>query len=267
MGHPSKVPSLKARLYIWFLHAFSALHCNFYYLPWLRKTKVSYKVSQHSVVNTCRNRMCKLNFKYCGLTFLFFILLIFYLNYSFLLSINSNLLPHLKLGVHHSQLGLNKCFIEPMFIYWVAELTLDIFETSTYNDIQVGASLIVKIYLYVFLFLTFSLCRWKIRIGAYNLSTNNGNVLQIVNSFVHSKYDGKSSYFDIAVLETEEIQISRRISPVCLPEKINYDANKYDNNQAELVGWGSQTKNGNPSNILKRVNVKVYSQRYALLFQ
>ena len=110
----------------------------------------------------------------------------------------------------------------------------------------------------------YSLFRWKVRIGVFDLSTENGKVLEIVNSFVHYKYNGKSSYFDVAVLETEEIEISSKINPVCLPESISYDANEYKNDQAELLGWGSETKNGKPSNTLKRVNVKVFSQRYSI---
>ncbi len=37
-------------------------HCVaiFHYLPWLSKTKVSYKKLQCNAVNPCRNRMCKL---------------------------------------------------------------------------------------------------------------------------------------------------------------------------------------------------------------
>jgi len=34
----------------------------FYNLPWLSKTKVSYKKSQRNAVNACENRMCKLSF-------------------------------------------------------------------------------------------------------------------------------------------------------------------------------------------------------------
>jgi hypothetical protein len=85
--------------------------------------------------------------------------------------------------------------------------------------------------------------------------------LEIVNSHLHPKYDGKSSYFDIAVLETEEIEISRKISPVCLPENISYDENEYKNDQAQLLGWGSEVKNGKSSNILRRVEVKVLPHR------
>jgi len=38
-------------------------HCIaiFCYLPWLSKTKVSYKKSQHNEENACGNRMCKIS--------------------------------------------------------------------------------------------------------------------------------------------------------------------------------------------------------------
>ncbi len=44
-----------------FPHAFSACVANFHELPWLSETKVIYKKSQHSAVNACGNRMCKLS--------------------------------------------------------------------------------------------------------------------------------------------------------------------------------------------------------------
>ncbi len=111
-----------------------------------------------------------------------------------------------------------------------------------------------------------SLFRSKIRIGVYDLSRDDGNVLEIVNSFVHPNYDGKTSYFDIAVLETENINFSKRVIPVCLPDKISYDVDKYDDNEAQLAGWGSHAINENTSKILKRVSVRVYSQRYGNLY-
>ncbi len=47
---------VKAHLHIRLLHAFSALHCNFYYLPWLRKNKES-----DENCNASKNWMCKLS--------------------------------------------------------------------------------------------------------------------------------------------------------------------------------------------------------------
>jgi hypothetical protein len=103
-----------------------------------------------------------------------------------------------------------------------------------------------------------------IRVGDVNHESANddGNAknLRIVNKFIHPGYDGVASYFDIAILETEEITFSRAIRPVCL-SMLSYDIRKYDNDQVELVGWGSATTTGNVSNRLKRVSVKVFPQK------
>ncbi len=85
--------------------------------------------------------------------------------------------------------------------------------------------------------------------------------MTIIDKSVHPKYDGVSAYFDIAVLKTNEISISRAINPVCLPEGISLDVKKYDNDLAELIGWGSSQADGKVSDVLKRVNVKIFSQR------
>ena len=112
------------------------------------------------------------------------------------------------------------------------------------------------------MFLTF---RWKVRIGDFDLKStrDNGNAkdLDIIKIFVHPKFDGEASYFDVAILETEEITFSRAVRPVCLPNKINNNIHKYDDDQAELIGWGSSQVTGNTANELKRVSVKVFSQK------
>ena len=116
-------------------------------------------------------------------------------------------------------------------------------------------------YLNVHMSITF---RWKIRIGDFNLGSDsddrNAKDLGIIKKFVHPNFDGIASYFDVAILETEEMTFSKAIRPVCLPMLSN-DIKAYDNDQAELVGWGSSTANGNVSNRLKRVSVKVFTQR------
>ncbi len=108
------------------------------------------------------------------------------------------------------------------------------------------------------------LCRWKIRIGDFNLElgSDDGNAedLDIIEKFVHHKYDGVKSYFDIAIFKTKEITFTKAVSPVCLPQEINRDIHKYDNHLAELIGWGSSTTTGSVSNRLKRVSLKVFSQ-------
>jgi hypothetical protein len=52
------------------------------------------------------------------------------------------------------------------------------------------------------------------------------------------------------------------IRPVCLPEEPSNDADKYKNDLAHVIGWGSSADaNAKPSEELKREDIKVYSQR------
>ena len=110
--------------------------------------------------------------------------------------------------------------------------------------------------------IVFCIFSWKIRIGDFNLGSDSDDGhaedLDIIEKFVHNKYDGVKSYFDVAILKTK--QITRAVSPVCLPQEVNKDIHKYDNHHAELIGWGSSTTSGNVSDRLKRVSLKVFSQ-------
>jgi len=63
------------------------------------------------------------------------------------------------------------------------------------------------------------------------------------------------------------------VKPICLPKVASTDADKYDRELVHLIGWGSSTDiNGKASTVLKRADIKVYSQRlvftsnYILLF-
>ncbi len=106
--------------------------------------------------------------------------------------------------------------------------------------------------------------RWKIRIGDFDLGSDKDDGtaknLDIIKKFIHPEFDGVASYFDVAILETEEITFSSKVKPVCLPNMPSKNIHKYDNDQAELIGWGSSTTTGNTSNRLKRVSLKVYTQ-------
>jgi hypothetical protein len=52
------------------------------------------------------------------------------------------------------------------------------------------------------------------------------------------------------------------IKPICLPEKPSNDADQYDGQLVHLIGWGSSSDiNGKASTVLKRTDIKVYSQR------
>ncbi len=63
--------------------------------------------------------------------------------------------------------------------------------------------------------------RFQIRIGDWNHKSDRDDtnllILNVTASFKHPDYTGATVYFDIAVLETEEITLSKFRTPVCLP--------------------------------------------------
>ena len=60
--------------------------------------------------------------------------------------------------------------------------------------------------------------RWKIRIGVSKLDDDRSAItLDVKNQTIHPNYDRETLYFDLSVWETEEIELSTEISPVCLP--------------------------------------------------
>jgi hypothetical protein len=48
---------------------------------------------------------------------------------------------------------------------------------------------------------------------------------------------------------------------VCLPPKPSDDSEKYDNIAVDLIGWGTEARDGKSAEALKRVTLKIYSQR------
>jgi hypothetical protein len=53
------------------------------------------------------------------------------------------------------------------------------------------------------------------------------------------------------------------IKPICLPTEASDDGDKYDGDLVHLIGWGSSSDvNGKATTILKRADIKVFSQRY-----
>ena len=55
------------------------------------------------------------------------------------------------------------------------------------------------------------------------------------------------------------------IQPICLPEEPAPD-NKYDDDAVHLIGWGSSSKNGQPSKRLRRVILQIYSHGWVFHF-
>ena len=107
--------------------------------------------------------------------------------------------------------------------------------------------------------------RWLIRIGDVDHISDKDDrhardlIIQKITK--HPKYNGEDVYYDVAILETEPISFSIAISPVCLPSEPSEDKRRYDNDFVELTGWGAKHVFGNPSRRLKRVSMKIFSQK------
>jgi hypothetical protein len=61
--------------------------------------------------------------------------------------------------------------------------------------------------------------RWKVRVGdqSHATTTSRTLLLDIVRVSLHPNYNGRTSYFDVAIVETQSIIFSKLISPICLP--------------------------------------------------
>jgi len=109
------------------------------------------------------------------------------------------------------------------------------------------------------------IARYKLRIGESDHASEEDNRyaidLEIINSIRHPEYDDETAYFDVAILETEKVNFSRAIRPICLPDSPSDDANKYQNDQVELIGWGQYHLHSEISDKLKRVSLKIFPMR------
>jgi hypothetical protein len=57
------------------------------------------------------------------------------------------------------------------------------------------------------------------------------------------------------------------VKPICLPQEASNDSDKYDGELVHLIGWGSSSDiHGKASTLLKRADIKVFSQRFDFLF-
>ena len=101
-----------------------------------------------------------------------------------------------------------------------------------------------------------------IRQGVPNLNQTkeNGNTFSIKKIFQHPEYIG-TAYYDIAVLEIAPVQFKANLRPICLPDSSDFTVNKYDNDAADLIGWGSDEYLGKTSPRLKRAVLKIYTYR------
>jgi hypothetical protein len=74
---------------------------------------------------------------------------------------------------------------------------------------------------------------WRLRFGDIDLSSNIDDEdivqeLRITRITKHPKYVEGVAYFDIAVLETEPIEYTGYVRPVCLPSSKDFNEDKYE---------------------------------------
>ena len=104
------------------------------------------------------------------------------------------------------------------------------------------------------MYLILSFFRKQIRIGSTILAANSYQItVEVINSSAHPNYTKGVGYYDIAILETEIIEFTDFIQPICLPSVDE----EYDGKAVELVGWGSSANIAKTSRSLKRVSIAV----------
>ena len=96
-----------------------------------------------------------------------------------------------------------------------------------------------------------------------NLTRNNGQTFEIIEAYKHPKYIG-TAYYDIAVLQIAPVKFNANLRPICLPDSLDFDINEYNNDAANLIGWGSENYSGTTSLKLKRAILRIYKYRYEI---
>ena len=77
-----------------------------------------------------------------------------------------------------------------------------------------------------------------LRVGEFSLSKelSRGFSVPIEKIVTHPNYDGKAAYYDVGVIQTEEIKLSPTVQPICLPDNFSVNKDKYENFFVDLVG-------------------------------
>ena len=99
--------------------------------------------------------------------------------------------------------------------------------------------------------------------GDFNLSYVKKDPLgvdvEIKKVTKHPNYSGKSSYFDVAVIETDPVEISDIIRTICLPPN---SGTKREHDKVDVLGWGARQLYGKTSNVLNLAVQVIYPEKY-----
>lgn len=97
-----------------------------------------------------------------------------------------------------------------------------------------------------------------VRMGLKDLKNEKGIDNAVESVIKHPNYKPPSHYNDIALLKLKQkINFSSSILPVCLNTVLDL---KLPQNKLVTTGWGYLSFGGSPSDILMKVDLKIYSQ-------
>lgn len=81
---------------------------------------------------------------------------------------------------------------------------------------------------------------------------------QIAKVKIHDEFDRRTFENDIAILKLgSKVQFTRFIEPICLPPK----GKDYTGSRAHVVGWGRLESRGPVSNVVREVDLRVWSNK------
>jgi len=94
--------------------------------------------------------------------------------------------------------------------------------------------------------------RWVV-LGEHNLNVADGEQrVQVCSTINHPNYNSNTQQNDFAILRLcNPVTFTKTISPACLPSS----SKNYDNVQAVVSGWGTQSEGGSQPSSLMEVNV------------
>jgi len=103
---------------------------------------------------------------------------------------------------------------------------------------------------------------FKLRVGAHSL-VNSGQLVDVSEHFVHENYNPTYQLNDIAIFKLASplnFKQTKNIVPVCLPTPEVSTKNLVGQN-ATIVGWGTTSAGGRPTDTLRQVLVPIISNQ------
>ncbi|KAL1489990.1 hypothetical protein ABEB36_013907 [Hypothenemus hampei] len=93
-------------------------------------------------------------------------------------------------------------------------------------------------------------------VDLFQSSSNNVQILNVMQTFQHEQYNSNTQYHDIALLKLNgSVVITDYVRPICL-----FSSNNYEDRNIVATGWG-KTENEAVSVNLQKVGLELFTQR------